>query len=70
MIRPAHWDREQGPLAAWMPTRGSDTALAPAPKPPIALRLILTGKVVSGGASAYGPSMPKSVPTFKPINKL
>jgi len=28
------------------------------------------GKVVSGGGSAYGPSLPKSMPTFKPINKL
>ena len=28
------------------------------------------GKVVSGGASAYGPSLPKSMPTFKPINKI
>lgn len=29
-----------------------------------------TGKVVSGGRSAYGPSMPSSIPTFRPINKL
>ena len=28
------------------------------------------GKVVSGGGSAYGPSLPKSMPTFRPINKL
>ena len=28
-------------------------------------------KVVSGrGGSAYGPSLPKSMPTFRPINKL
>ena len=28
------------------------------------------GKVVSGGGSAYEPSLPKSMPTFRPINKL
>ena len=47
--------------ALWCPAK-STWLISPAFPPP--------GKVVSGGGSAYGPSVPKSMPTFKPINKI